>query len=72
MNYAPLKVSTAYSGSFVVVFAHPEHYLDARKNHNNFQTDIELVRNGRVYFRISVLNEEAAEYITHLMKKKLT
>lgn len=65
--------STDFAGSHVVVFHGANQYLDARKDARQpGATFIEVVRNGQVYRRTSVLNEQAPETIVRIMREEFT
>jgi hypothetical protein len=69
-----LQVNRHISGSHCVVVKTREHYLDARKRYVSSQgnrTDIEIVRDGRVYYRETVDEKDAPERIIVLIKEKM-
>lgn len=68
-----MKVDTHISGSHCVVWKHREHYIDCRKGsiYSTPATNIEVVRNGQVCRRLSVLDTEAPETIARLMREEL-
>ena len=66
------RVETGHGGSYCVVWKTPGHYLEARKdvrmpNHSQ----VELVRQGRVYMHLTIRNEEAPERIVRFMKESM-
>lgn len=68
-----VQVHTHYAGAYCVVFKHPDHYIDARKDARvPGYSFIDVVRNGQVYYRESVRNEEAPETILRLIREELT
>jgi len=68
-----LTVRTDVAGSHVVVFASPEHYIDARRLARSPGISIiEHVRNGFVRRSFTTTNDEAPGRIVELIREHMT